>query len=288
MPITALPDPPSRSSPSTFAAKADALLGALPTFVTEANALQTDVNSKQSTASAAATTATTQAGIATTQAGLATTNGAAQVALATAQVTLATTQANNAATSASNALASETALKSRWLTAKAGDPALDDAGNALVAGIAYFNTTSDLVRIYNGSAWQDAVGAITGDFTVVRELKTATAGQTLFNLTNSYSVGTNSIMLYLNGVRLMPSDYTETSSSSVTLAVAANLNDELLVEIGVVSSGTTAVAGLTSFNPAGGITSTNVQSALVEVITNVNTQLASAQPHLFNFMQGVI
>jgi hypothetical protein len=265
MPITALPDPPSRSSPSTFAAKADALLGALPTFVTEANALQTDVNSKQSTTSAAAATATTQAGIATTQAGI------------------ATTKASEASTSASNALVSETALKSRWLTAKASDPALDDAGNALVAGIAYFNTNLLRVRIYNGSAWQDAVGSTTADFTVVRELKTATAGQTLFNLTNSYSVGTNSIMLYLNGVRLMPSDYTETSSNSVTLAVAANLNDELLVEIGVVSSGTTAVAGLTSFNPTGDITSTNVQSAITELGSIVTSATSSINQKLFYF-----
>ena len=37
MSITALPTPPSRSVPSTFSALADAFLGALPTFVTEAN-----------------------------------------------------------------------------------------------------------------------------------------------------------------------------------------------------------------------------------------------------------
>ena len=37
MAITPLPTPPSRSVPSTFSALADAFLGALPTFVTEAN-----------------------------------------------------------------------------------------------------------------------------------------------------------------------------------------------------------------------------------------------------------
>ncbi len=39
MVITPLPEPPSRSDPSTFAAKGDAFLAALNTFVTEANAL---------------------------------------------------------------------------------------------------------------------------------------------------------------------------------------------------------------------------------------------------------
>lgn len=57
MSITALPDIPSRSDPATFSPKADAFLGALPTFRTEANALQTDVNAKQVIASAAAVTA---------------------------------------------------------------------------------------------------------------------------------------------------------------------------------------------------------------------------------------
>ena len=38
MPVTALPTPPSRADPTNFAARADAFLAALPTFVTEINA----------------------------------------------------------------------------------------------------------------------------------------------------------------------------------------------------------------------------------------------------------
>lgn len=44
MAITALPTPPSRSNPTTFAALADTFLSALPTFGTEANALATQLN----------------------------------------------------------------------------------------------------------------------------------------------------------------------------------------------------------------------------------------------------
>lgn len=47
MPITALPTPPSRLDPVNFADRADTFLGQLPTFATEANALQADVNAKQ-------------------------------------------------------------------------------------------------------------------------------------------------------------------------------------------------------------------------------------------------
>ena len=48
MPITALPTPaPSTSDPSTFDARGDALFGALPTMITEANALEASVNAKE-------------------------------------------------------------------------------------------------------------------------------------------------------------------------------------------------------------------------------------------------
>lgn len=85
MAITALPTPPSRSDPTNFAARADAFLGALPTFGTEANALAVEVNGYATAASGSASSAATQAGIATTQAGLA--NTAATTAASTAGAT---------------------------------------------------------------------------------------------------------------------------------------------------------------------------------------------------------
>jgi hypothetical protein len=65
MAITPLPTPPSRSqSPATFSTDADAFLGALPDFATEANALAVDVNADEASAAASATTATNAASIA--------------------------------------------------------------------------------------------------------------------------------------------------------------------------------------------------------------------------------
>lgn len=61
MAITPLPPAPSRAVPSTFSTKADAFLGALSTFVTEANALETNVNAKEAAASLSATGAAASA-----------------------------------------------------------------------------------------------------------------------------------------------------------------------------------------------------------------------------------
>ena len=65
MAITPLPTPPSRSqSPATFSTDADAFLGALPAFASEANALATDVNADEASAAASATTASNAASVA--------------------------------------------------------------------------------------------------------------------------------------------------------------------------------------------------------------------------------
>lgn len=58
MSITALPTPPSRSmNPTAFADQGDIFIAALPTFVTEANALETNVNAKEASAVASASVA---------------------------------------------------------------------------------------------------------------------------------------------------------------------------------------------------------------------------------------
>jgi hypothetical protein len=88
MPITALPTPPSRQDPANFATRADAFLGALPTFATEANSTAADVNASQSiaTASAAAASASQTAAAASAAAASASAATAASASGATAWV----------------------------------------------------------------------------------------------------------------------------------------------------------------------------------------------------------
>ena len=174
--ITTLPDAPSRTDPSTFSAKSDALLGALATFVSETNTVAGECVSNTATAVSSASTATTQAGIATTQAGLATSNGAAQVSLASAQVSLAaaqvslaTTQAGIATTQAGIATsqaASVLTMDKRYLGAFAVAPTLDNQGAALSTGAVYYDTALDKVETWSGSAWVEGITSVAGVTTV--------------------------------------------------------------------------------------------------------------------------
>jgi len=61
MPITPLPNPPSRSDPTNFSERADAFMGALPTFATETNSTAVDVNGDAVAAAASAVDAAVSA-----------------------------------------------------------------------------------------------------------------------------------------------------------------------------------------------------------------------------------
>jgi hypothetical protein len=91
------------------------------------------------------------------------TSAATSAAAAATSASNAATSASNAATSAtasansaSAAAASYDAFDDRYLGDKASDPTLDNDGNALLTGALYFNTTSDVMKVYDGSAWNIA------------------------------------------------------------------------------------------------------------------------------------
>ena len=100
-------------------------------------------------AAASATTATTQASTATTQASTATTKAAEAATSATASASSAT----SAASSATSAASSLDDFTDQYQGGHSSDPATDPDGDAQVAGNLYFNTTSDAMKVYTGSAW---------------------------------------------------------------------------------------------------------------------------------------
>jgi hypothetical protein len=58
---------------------------------------------------------------------------------------------------AAKAAASADNFDDRYLGPKSSDPTLDNDGDALTVGDLYFNTTINRMKVYDGSAWQDAV-----------------------------------------------------------------------------------------------------------------------------------
>ena len=81
---------------------------------------------------------------------------------------------------------------------------------------------------YTGYGWKavSASGAVsTNTVTYV-----ATSGQTIFT-TPTYIQGANQVSVFINGVRQYPTDFNETSTTSITLTTAATLNDNVLIQI---------------------------------------------------------
>ena len=130
--------------------------------------LLVDAASATTSASAAATSATNAANSATAAASSATT-ASTQASNASTSASTASTQATNAANSATAAAASAasaaTALDNfddTYLGAKSSDPSTDNDGDALNAGDLYFNTTDNVLKVYNGSSFQSIQSFTTG------------------------------------------------------------------------------------------------------------------------------
>lgn len=106
-------------------------------------------------------------------------------------------------------------------------------------GLLWFDTSSDTMKVYNGSSFQNAGSSVNGTTNRVNYLVGTSSGSyngstTVFPAT--YDPGF--LDVYLNGVRLDPADFTATNGTSVTLGSAAAANDT----VGIVGYGTFALS----------------------------------------------
>lgn len=114
-------------------------------------------------------------------------------------------------------------------------------------GDLWFDTTNDVMKVYDGSGFVNAGSSVNG--TANRVVYTATAGQTTFSAT--YDAGY--VDVYLNGVKLIAgTDFTATNGSSVVLATGAALNDTVdIVAYGTFNLLSTGINDLTDVNTSG-------------------------------------
>jgi hypothetical protein len=129
---------------------------------------------------------------------------------------------------ATAAAASYDSFDDRYLGAKSTAPTLDNDGNALIEGALYWNSTSNAMLAWDGSAW----ASISSTADIYRYRYTATGGETSKSglddngLTLSYIVGKEQV--YLNGVLLVRStDYVATNGTSIASLAALTAGDIL-------------------------------------------------------------
>jgi len=177
---------------------------------------------------------------------------------------LAETNAETAQTAAEVAqAAAEAALDNfddRFLGAKASDPTLDNDGNALLDGALYFNTTDDVMKVYDltNTTW--------------RQIQLTTSDQANVNTVAADLSGSNTIGTVAGSI----------SNVNTTATNIANINTTAGIdtEISNVSSNSSAIVAVN--NNETNINAVNANSANINLVaandtnvTNVGTNIAS-------------
>ncbi len=171
---------------------------------------------------ASSTTNATNAAASATAAATSETNAASSASAAATSATNAATSATNASTSATSAASSLTSAQSvltqvqtiydnfddRFLGAKASDPTVDNDGNALTDGSLYFETTNNVMKVYDlgNTTWrqiqlstsdQANVNTVVGQISPTNNLATVAGLNT--EITNL--AGLNTEITNLNAIR---------------------------------------------------------------------------------------
>jgi hypothetical protein len=243
-------------------------------LLVDAVSAATSATAAASSATAAASSATASANSATASANSATTSGNSATASANS--------ATAAATSATEAAASADAFDDIYLGSKSSDPSTDNDGDALAAGMLYFNTTNDILRVYSGSAWQDAAISSTG-------VVTLTGTQTLTNKTLTAPkvnedvavTSTATELNILDGATVVVGEVnaldlggTGTGTAIASKAVVLDGNKDYTGIRNVSLTGTLGVTGISSFAVAA-----NVAQASLTSSSNAVAWDASAKPN---------
>ena len=156
---------PKRSqAPSEFANNADDWVAYQAPLAADYNALGDYVDDEAATIEGLAddaATSETNAATSATNASTSESNASTSETNAATSASNASTSETNAATSATNAANSFDSFDDRYLGAKTSDPTVDNDGDALLTGALYFNSDTDNMRVYLGSAWAN-IADLTG------------------------------------------------------------------------------------------------------------------------------
>jgi hypothetical protein len=164
-----------------------------------------------------------------------------------------------AGSSATAAAASYDSFDDRYLGSKTSDPSVDNDGNALITGAIYWNSSSNVMKVWSGSAWVSynpaisylplAGGTMTGAITFA-------AGQKLLN----WTIKTTTYNPAVAGDNILAD--TTSSAFTITLPASAVLSDTINI---ADYKGTFATNNLT-INSNG----LNLMGSVQTLVLNVN------------------
>ena len=239
-------------------------------LLVDAATASTSATASASSATAAASSATASASSATAAA-----SSASTATTKASEATTAKTAAETAKTAAETAkTAAEAALDTfddRFLGAKSSNPSVDNDGNALLDGAIYFNTTTDVMNVYDltNTQWrqlaltgtnQTNVNTVAGQISPTNNIATVAGANS--NITTLAGLNTEISTLY--GIRADISGV-----NTIAANVTAVKNNE--TNINAVNSNKTNIDTL-----AGISNLANLANAHAAVST-VNTNLAAVQ-----------
>jgi hypothetical protein len=169
-----------------------------------------------------------------------------------------------------------TYTSSSGITALANPIILDAAGRVptgeiwLSDGISYKFVLKDSTDVLIAT-W-DGLSGINSNFiafTAQEETATATAGQTVFNLSLSYLPATNNLAVFVNGSNQIVSvNYLETDDNTVTFLTGLNVGDVVKFSTATPVATNSMDAANVSYTPAGvDAVTTNVQAKLRESVS---------------------
>ena len=239
-------------------------------LLVDAASATTSATNAASSATAAASSATASANSATASA-----SSASTATTKASEATTAKTAAETAKTAAETAqTAAEAALDTfddRFLGAKSSDPSVDNDGAALVDGAIYFDTTNDVMKVYDlsNTQWrqlaltgsnQTNVNTVAGQISPTNNIATVAGANA--NITTL--AGLNSEISALNGISAAI-----TGVNNISAAVSAvNSNSANINSLNTNIANINTLAGITNL--------TNLANAHAAV-SSVNTNLAAVQ-----------
>jgi len=224
-------------------------------------------------AASATTSATNAAASATAAANSASAASTSETNAATSATT-ATTKAGEASTSATNAETAKTAAETaqaaaeaaldnfddRFLGAKASDPTVDNDGDALTDGALYFNTTDDVMKVYDltNTQW--------------RQIQLSTSDQANVNTVAADLSGSNTIGTVAGSIANVNTTATNIANINTTAGIDTEISN-----VSGISSAISAVNSNSANINAVNANSTNINlvAANDTNVTNVGSNISS-------------